>query len=676
MIQNEAGTSAVMPRMQVGWLIAARMALASLALLYASIQSAEGPAPHAANFTTFFGPILTVYGICAVSALWLKFYKPTRLFAYVQLLCDGFFVTGLIYLSGGPGSPFLFLYLPHIMAAAIILSRRGALAIGILDFCVYMALVYGLWAGWIAAPSSGTLVLWPRAGLFYQALGLGSAMTLIAIATSFLARRLRFSDAALEASQRALAHLSNRQKQLINNIPEGVITTNLEQAITSINQAALELLSVSEPDALGRKLEELIGNASADQAEPSKITEANEGEVNLLTRSGEKLTAKFQAQEIESLTGEKIGKVISLRDVSKLRLLEDKLELHERMARLLAGEGQDSQTPAIFSHFVGESAVMQKIFSLIARVAQSDATVLIDGESGTGKELVARAIHSNGPRAEENFVPVNCGAIPENLIESELFGHKKGSFTGATADHGGLFKQADSGTLFLDEIGELPLSMQSKLLRAIQEKRIRPVGADQDFPINVRIIAATNRNLKKEVELGHFREDLYYRLNVIHIMLPPLRDRKSDIPLLTNSILRRITREDRVSIVTPEAMQLLMAYNYPGNVRELENILERAQVMGGHVILPEHFPDAMRQGPSGGGSAQPETSIIIQDNITFPVQLDELLNLVERKYLEGALLQTGGAKKRAATLLGMNFRSFRYRLQKFGIGDGEEEASE
>jgi two-component system response regulator PilR (NtrC family) len=368
--------------------------------------------------------------------------------------------------------------------------------------------------------------------------------------------------------------------------------------------------------------------------------------------------------------------LISLSNVTELRSIEEQLAVQERMARLLSEEQRDPVHHNLpnFQSFVGESQIMQKVFQLIQRVATSEATALIHGESGTGKELVARALHNGGRRSKGAFVPVNCGAIPENLIESELFGHMKGSFTGAESDHPGMFKQASGGTLFLDEIGELPIAMQAKLLRALQERSVRPVGSTRDIPIDVRIVAATNRNLKREVEAGRFREDLYYRLNVITISLPPLRDRKDDLPILMKAILNRLAGAGSLPVVSPQAMQLLLTYQYPGNVRELENILERAFVLGGQVILPEHLPEMMRSLPPSGTTgdlitAQPETQIIIDETIQLPANLDEILGQIERRYLETALLRSQGAKKRAADLLGINFRSFRYRLQKFGLSD-------
>ncbi len=356
----------------------------------------------------------------------------------------------------------------------------------------------------------------------------------------------------------------------------------------------------------------------------------------------------------------------SRRDLKLLReehrTLESKLALQEKMAHLLASSDESIiGKPRAFRDFIGESDLMKGIFKLISRAATTDATVLVSGESGTGKELVARALHSASARADKPFIAVNCGAIPENLIESELFGHKKGSFTGATTDSIGLFRQANGGTIFLDELGELPASMQVKLLRVLQEQSVRPVGSPTDLPINVRIIAATNRNLKKEVKEGRFREDLFYRVNVINIHLPPLRERKEDIPALVSSFIKRLSKDNDPPQVSPSALDMLTSYGYPGNVRELENILERAIVLGPDVITPEHLPDYLYSTISHKN----DTQILCFEDLTLPVDLDKILEMVEKRYIEIALEKTGGAKKRAADLLGINFRSFRYRLAKF-----------
>jgi two-component system response regulator PilR (NtrC family) len=310
---------------------------------------------------------------------------------------------------------------------------------------------------------------------------------------------------------------------------------------------------------------------------------------------------------------------------------------------------------------VGTSVAMQKIYELVAQVAATRTNVLISGESGTGKELVARAVHEQSERRERGFVAVNCGAIPENLLESELFGHVKGAFTGAVQNKPGLFETADGGTLFLDEIGELPPTLQVKLLRAIQDKAVRRVGGNSDRPVDVRIVAATNRDLAAEVEGGRFRDDLYYRLNVIQIALPPLRERMEDVPLLLQHFLERYAREFGKTIdgVASQAMEKILAYDFPGNVRELENMVERAVALArGSRIDPESLPPAILAGRSRTSAAR------------LPLEgtnLDELVNRFEGDLLREALARTGGVKKRAAQLLGISFRSLRYRLEKLGI---------
>jgi two-component system response regulator PilR (NtrC family) len=310
---------------------------------------------------------------------------------------------------------------------------------------------------------------------------------------------------------------------------------------------------------------------------------------------------------------------------------------------------------------VGCSAAVEEIREKIAKLARSQAPVYISGESGVGKELVARMIHEQGPRSAFPFVPVNCGAIPQDLMESELFGHRKGSFTGATSDRQGLFQAAEGGTLFLDEVGELAPNMQVKLLRAIQEKKIRPVGEQQEVAVNVRILSATHRNLARLVQNGAFREDLFYRINVIELHVPPLRERGDDIPLLVDHILDRIAAASgsRKLEMTAKAMALLQAYPFPGNVRELENILERASTLSegreirpGDLQLPAQLPPAAAD---AGVDPQPEGG------------LEAYLGDVEKRLILKALEQTSGNRTAAAKLLGISFRQLRYKLKKLGL---------
>ncbi|HEY5974972.1 MAG TPA: sigma-54 dependent transcriptional regulator [Geobacteraceae bacterium] len=317
-----------------------------------------------------------------------------------------------------------------------------------------------------------------------------------------------------------------------------------------------------------------------------------------------------------------------------------------------------------FSGLIGKSKKMHDVFTLIEKVAASTANVLIFGESGTGKELVAKAIHYNSPRREKSFVAVNCGAIPETLMESELFGHKRGAFTGAVADRPGLFEQADGGTLFLDEIGEIPLLLQAKLLRVLQEREVRRIGAGEDRRVDVRIVAASNRDLEEQVKEGLFREDLYYRLNVVQIDLPSLRERPEDIPLLIEHFYKKLTGRDPVSgFIDPETLKLLLLYPFPGNVRELENLVERALALGAQVLSLDALPPQVSRfrADSGAGMCKgiPEAGM----------NLEAHLDGIEKHYLLQALERSGGVKKRAAELLGLTFRSFRYRLAKFGMDE-------
>ncbi len=336
-------------------------------------------------------------------------------------------------------------------------------------------------------------------------------------------------------------------------------------------------------------------------------------------------------------------------------------------APLAAPAATVSKSPSA-RKLLGESPAIQKVRVMIERLARGQAPVYISGESGTGKELAARLIHELGPRADKPFVPVNCGAIPEQLMESEFFGHKKGSFTGAVQDKEGLFQAANGGTLFLDEVGDLPLHMQVKLLRAIQEKSIRPVGSQTEVKVDVRILSATHKNLQELVTLGKFRQDLYYRLNVIQLHIPALRDRADDVPLLAEQLLTKLSVQMGMKApkLTPDAAEGLRRYSFPGNVRELENVLERALTLcnGTEITTQDlQLPDsgdlpAGAEGDSEGG----EPSMLPGSE-----SLDDYLERIERSVVEQALAKTNQNKTAAAKLLGISFRALRYKLEKLGI---------
>lgn len=315
----------------------------------------------------------------------------------------------------------------------------------------------------------------------------------------------------------------------------------------------------------------------------------------------------------------------------------------------------------------GESPAIIDLRSMIDKVARSQAPVHITGESGTGKELVARMIHEQGAQAEGPFVPVNCGAIPSELMESEFFGHVKGAFTGAVSDNKGLFQSAEGGTLFMDEIADLPLAMQVKLLRVIQEKTVRPVGGQEEVPVDVRILSATHRDLRAMVSGGQFREDLFYRVNVIELRVPPLRERIGDVEILTGHTLKRLAADLGISVpeLTDAAKDKLVAYRYPGNVRELENILERAVALSGDA--PIAAEDIMIQQSS---AAQEAPALMPGDHLAAETQVDDLgnqLESVERQAIIRALKEARYNKTAAAKKLGLTLRALRYRIQKLGI---------
>ncbi len=321
---------------------------------------------------------------------------------------------------------------------------------------------------------------------------------------------------------------------------------------------------------------------------------------------------------------------------------------------------------------LGESPAMQKLRATIHKLARSQAPVYISGESGTGKELVARLIHEKGPRAKEPFVPVNCGAIPTELMESEFFGHLKGSFTGASKEKEGLFQAADGGTLFLDEVAELPLHMQVKLLRAIQEKAIRPVGAQRETSVDVRILSATHKNLEQLVDEGVFRQDLYYRINVINLQVPSLRDRKDDLDMLAEHILEKLSvpMGEEPPFISIEAMDVLRGYNFPGNVRELENILERAMTMCEDNLIEADDLQLPNNAVVDIEDEVKELDIGAKISAEFSDTddtLEDYLESIEKEAILKALEETNNNKTAAAKKLGMTFRSLRYRLSKLGI---------
>ena len=344
-----------------------------------------------------------------------------------------------------------------------------------------------------------------------------------------------------------------------------------------------------------------------------------------------------------------------------------------RLAEEKRNGGAAAKSGGSGDRLIGDSTAMQQVRATIAKLARNQAPVYIAGESGVGKELVARLIHEQGPRASGPFVPVNCGAIPSELMESEFFGHRKGSFTGASADKEGLFQAAQGGTLFLDEVAELPLHMQVKLLRAIQEKAVRPIGGRDEIPVDVRILSATHKNLGQLVEQGQFRQDLFYRINVIELRVPPLRERRGDVPQLAAFILQALASKsgDSVGQLSPAAREALDAYDFPGNVRELENILERAMAMcdgstieAADLMLPQRAARAASPELAIPGREAPPASPAAAG---ADGGLDDYISNIERTAIVKALEESRYNKTAAARKLGITFRALRYKLKKLGI---------
>ena len=353
-------------------------------------------------------------------------------------------------------------------------------------------------------------------------------------------------------------------------------------------------------------------------------------------------------------------------DVEELKIVAQKALERAELADENVYLRRELEQKYTFNNIIGKSARMQAIFSLVERIARTASTALIHGESGTGKELIARAIHFASPRSNRRFLSINCGAMPENLLESELFGHERGAFTGAVKDKKGLFQEADRGTLFLDEIGEMTPTMQVKLLRALQEKVVRKVGGTDEETVDVRIIAATNQDLEGRLLTGEFREDLYYRINVLPIHLPPLRQRREDIPLLVDFFLQKYSKQMELPLrqISIEAMQILESYDWPGNVRELENLIERVLALSHAEIittrdLPVHLLTNRRTHP---------------DLVQLPeegLDLEAYLESIRTQLMIQALERTNGVQTQAAELLGMSFRSFRYYAKKAGLKGGD-----
>lgn len=448
----------------------------------------------------------------------------------------------------------------------------------------------------------------------------------------------------------ATKQLDKREKTILDSINEGVFTVDMEWRITAFNRAAEHITKVSQREALGQQCcdvfrASICENACALRRTLSSGKPILNATAHIVSRSGERIPIRISTALLKDDSGRTIGGVESFQDLSPIEQLQK--ELKSRYT---------------FEDIVGHSAAMVKLFDILPQIAESSSTVLIEGPSGTGKELFARAIHSLSPRQKKPFIAINCGALPDTLLESELFGHKAGAFTDARRDKPGRFALANGGTLFLDEIGDISPAMQIRLLRVIQERMIEPLGSVEPMKVDVRIVAATNRDLSQLVREGHFREDLYYRIRVISLSLPGLSQRREDIPLLVDHLVAKLNRIQGKEIegLSEEVMAQLMEYEYPGNVRELENIIEQAFVLcRGRLIELHHLPAELRPaGPSGYGGSNPMS-----------------LQSMEKLLIGEALRRHRGSRSKAAKQLGVNPSTLYRKLKALKIDFQKEDMS-
>jgi len=428
---------------------------------------------------------------------------------------------------------------------------------------------------------------------------------------------------------------------ILDSITDGVFTVDLDFRITLFNRAAERITGVARGAAIGRHCWEVL-KASICEGQCALGETIKTGEpivckaLFVINSSGESVPISVSTALLRDEDGEVIGGVETFRDLSLVEELKKKVE--QRYT---------------FADIISQNKRMLELFDIIPAVAESDSTVLIEGESGTGKELFARAIHDLGPRRDGPLVVVNCGALPDTLLESELFGHKKGAFTDASFDRKGRFALAEGGTLFLDEIGDVSPAMQARLLRVLQEKTYEPLGSSQTVKANVRIIAATNRDMRELVEKGVFRQDLYYRVNVVNLRLPPLRERKKDIPYLIDHFITRFNRLKTKNIagISPDALAILMRLDFPGNIRELENIIEHSFVLcTGKIILPQHLPAYLQ--PRTASEAPPYSGT---------------LRDIEDKLILDVLQRNGGNRLATARELGIHKTTLWRKMRRLGL---------
>jgi PAS domain S-box-containing protein len=667
-------------RTRLGWFLFARVLLASgflgaLAFLYLR----TGAQRYTLSIQLLLLAIALIYCVTILSALVLMRVRRLSAFAYGQLVFDCLLVTFVIFITAGGDSPFSFLYGTVVIEAAVLMGTPGAVAIAAVSSISYAALVAVLGSGLVARPDYPFPPSPPDLQFALRFVTNNASFFLVGILAGSLTRRLQHTEVLLEEREAERDRLSQLNEALARNIDSALVTTDPDGIVTSLNRATEELAGMIPQEVEGKEIGTVfpplrLGPTGRPQFLQSASVQPTEFAHR--TPDGRELVVRCSAVPLRNTYGHPIGALYILQDVTTLRRLEERAGIEAVQEQLADAEAPDNGSS---DGLIGASPVMARVRDFIDKASRSDATVLIGGESGTGKELVARAIHARSNRGERPFIPVNCAALPEGVIESELFGHVKGAFTGAVAPRAGLFRAADGGTIFLDEIGDVPPALQVKLLRVLQERTFTPVGSDRSVTVDVRIVAATNRQLAEEVLAGRFREDLFYRLNVLAIELPPLRERRQDVPLLIRRFLRQFAdlHGKQVQRLSVGAARRLQDYPYPGNVRELENIIEHAVALcEGETVREDDLPEYVLQPSPLRAPAPPPTEPVAPPPVqppdvvsSLPSNLDDSLASYEKAILLEALARAGGVKKRAAVLLGINYRSLRHRLEKYGLGE-------
>ncbi|MBU2492369.1 MAG: sigma 54-interacting transcriptional regulator [Bacteroidetes bacterium] len=451
---------------------------------------------------------------------------------------------------------------------------------------------------------------------------------------------------ALANKNNEILHEKNKLETIFNSLLEGTFTINSDWEITSFNKAAEEITGFSTSEAINKKYWEIL--LSEDTKQDSQLKSfiiAHHPtllrETTIIKKNRSRVPVRINSAPLMDISGEKIGRVVTFEDISIIKNLSDHIE--ERFH---------------FNNIIGRSKSMLKVYNLMQNVINTDSTVLITGESGTGKEIIARSIHLNSERKSTPFIAVNCTAFAETLLESELFGHDKGAFTGAVHTKPGRFELAGEGTLFLDEIGDIPLSVQVKLLRVLENRQFERVGGTSSLELKARIISATHRDLEKEIREGRFREDLYYRINVINIHLPPLHDREDDIPSLVNHFMEKFNKKFKKDIhyVSPNALRVITHYKWPGNIRELENIIEHAFVVcNSDAIRTEHLPEKLQL-------LVEELNLNDENNPNI-----KPLDNIEKELIESTLKKFKGNRVETASALGINKSTLWRKMKKFNL---------